>query len=150
MSRNLAYPVLTPITNGKSGMLFVMSGPCILDSALSGGGMPSTNLFGMAMRGYPEFYFCPVLLTIDFIIPLMITRSPFGMMLKAIESNQNREKYTGFNTGLYRIWAFVISGMDAGLAGGLLAATDPLTGVEWMHRSAASGVVVLMTILGVV
>jgi ABC-type branched-subunit amino acid transport system permease subunit len=43
--------------------------------------------------------------------------------------------------------AFVISGMYAGLAGGLLAAMDPLTGAERMQWT-ASGEVVLMTILG--
>ncbi|MEL6268130.1 MAG: branched-chain amino acid ABC transporter permease, partial [Pseudomonadota bacterium] len=42
---------------------------------------------------------------------------------------------------------FVISGMYAGLAGGLLAVTDPLAGAERMQWT-ASGEVVLMTILG--
>ena len=43
--------------------------------------------------------------------------------------------------------AFVISGMYAGLAGGLLASMDPLAGAERMQWT-ASGEVVLMTILG--
>jgi len=43
--------------------------------------------------------------------------------------------------------AFVISGMYAGLAGGLLAITDPLAGAERMQWT-ASGEVVLMTVLG--
>ena len=43
--------------------------------------------------------------------------------------------------------AFVISGMYAGLAGGLMACTDPLAGAERMQWT-ASGEVVLMTILG--
>jgi len=43
--------------------------------------------------------------------------------------------------------AFVISGMFAGLAGGLMAVTDPLAGAERMQWT-ASGEVVLMTILG--
>ena len=46
-----------------------------------------------------------------------------------------------------RSTAFVISGMYAGLAGALLAVTDPLAGAERM-RWTASGEVVLMTILG--
>jgi ABC-type branched-subunit amino acid transport system permease subunit len=41
----------------------------------------------------------------------------------------------------------VISGVYAGLAGGLLAVTDPLAGAERMQWT-ASGEVVLMTILG--
>jgi len=69
------------------------------------------------------------------------------MMLRAIKSNQNRLNYTGVNTRPYLLSAFVISGMYAGLAGALLAVTDPLAGAERMQWT-ASGEVVLMTILG--
>src|SRR5690606_6128997 len=55
--------------------------------------------------------------------------------------------YTGFNIKPYMLAAFVISGMYAGLAGGLLAVTDPIAGPERMQWT-ASGEVVLMTILG--
>jgi len=56
-------------------------------------------------------------------------------------------QFTGFNTRPYALSAFVISGMYAGLAGALLAVTDPLAGAERMQWT-ASGEVVLMTILG--
>jgi ABC-type branched-subunit amino acid transport system permease subunit len=82
-----------------------------------------------------------------FYISLRIFRSPFGMMLRAVKSNQNRMSYTGLNTRPYTLAAFVISGMYAGLAGGLMAITDPLAGAERMQWT-ASGEVVLMTILG--
>jgi ABC-type branched-subunit amino acid transport system permease subunit len=55
--------------------------------------------------------------------------------------------YTGFNTRPYVLLSFVISGMYAGMAGALLAVTDPLAGAERMQWT-ASGEVVLMTILG--
>ena len=55
--------------------------------------------------------------------------------------------YTGLNARPYALAAFVISGMYAGLAGGLMAAVDPLAGAERMQWT-ASGEVVLMTILG--
>jgi len=55
--------------------------------------------------------------------------------------------YTGLNKRPYTLAAFVISGMYAGLAGGLMAAMDPLAGAERMQWT-ASGEVVLMTILG--
>ena len=69
------------------------------------------------------------------------------MTLRAIKSNQNRMNYTGLNSRPYTLAAFVISGMYAGLAGGLLASMDPLAGAERMQWT-ASGEVVLMTILG--
>ncbi|WP_288903419.1 branched-chain amino acid ABC transporter permease [uncultured Sneathiella sp.] len=151
MSYNLAYSVLTPITNGETGLQLARSDPRILDHLFSdsqaSAGLPSTDLFGETMSGYPGFYFCAVLLIICFYISMRIFRSPFGLMLKGIKSNQNRMKYTGLNTRPYMLTAFIISGMYAGLAGSLLAVTDPLAGAERMQWT-ASGEVVLMTILG--
>jgi ABC-type branched-subunit amino acid transport system permease subunit len=112
-----------------------------------GEGLPSTSLFGMSMSGWSGYYFCGVIMIIAFYISLRIFRSPFGMMLRAVKSNQNRMSYTGLNTRPYTLAAFVISGMYAGLAGGLMAITDPLAGAERMQWT-ASGEVVLMTILG--
>lgn len=148
MSYNLAYSVLTPITNGETGLQLTLNDARILDSALTeSGGLPSTTLFGLKMSGFSGFYFCAVLLIIGFFVALKISRSPFGLVLKGIKSNQTRMKFTGFNTRPYLITAFVISGMYAGLAGSLMAVTDPLAGAERMQWT-ASGEVVLMTILG--
>ena len=150
MCYSLAYSVLTPITNGETGLQLSQQDPRYLDSMMGvevEAGLPSTNLFGMAMSGYSGFYFCAVMLIIGFYISLKIFRSPYGLKLTAIKSNQTRMKYTGFNTKPYLLSAFVISGMYAGLAGSLMAATDPLAGAERMQWT-ASGEVVLMTILG--
>jgi len=146
MSYNLAYSVLTPLTNGETGLQLTMEDARILDG-VAGSGLPSTTFFGMSMSGYSGFYFCAVLLIIGFFISLRIFRSPFGLKLLAIKSNQNRMSYTGFNTKPYLLTAFVISGVYAGLAGALMSVTDPLAGAERMQWT-ASGEVILMTILG--
>ena len=150
MSYNLAYSVLTPITNGETGLQLTQADPRVLDITFGrdyGAVLPSSDLFGVDMTGYPGFYFCAVMLILCFFIAMRIFRSPFGMMLRAVKSNQNRMNYTGLYTRPYALAAFVISGMYAGLAGGLLAVTDPLAGAERMQWT-ASGEVVLMTILG--
>ena len=150
MAYNLAYSVLTPLTNGETGLQLAKDDPRSWDRFFGvpvADGLPSTNFFGYSMVGYSGFYFCAVLLILSFYISIRITRSPFGLMLKAVKSNQNRLKYTGINTRSYALTAFVISGCYAGLAGALLAVTDPLAGPDRMHWS-ASGEVVLMTILG--
>ena len=150
MSYNLAYSVLTPITNGETGLQLKIADPRVIDNMfikVATEGIPSTNLFGIKMSGYSGFYFCAVILIICFWISLKIFRSPFGLTLSGIKSNQHRMKYTGFNPRPYLLAAFVISGMYAGLAGALLAVTDPLAGAERMQWT-ASGEVVLMTILG--
>ena len=124
MSFNLAYSVLTPITNGETGLQISLSDPRILDGANA----PSyPNLFGAQMNAATTldfgawsftfsvgYYLCAVIMLLAFYISIR---------------------------------AFVISGMYAGLAGGLLAAMDPLAGAERMQWT-ASGEVVLMTILG--
>jgi len=150
MSYNLAYSVLTPITNGETGLRVLNSDPRIFDRMFGGGetqGVLLANFFGIELTGYAGFYFCAAILIIAFYVSLRIFRSPFGMMLRAVKSNQNRMNYTGLNPRPYTLAAFVISGMYAGLAGALLCVTDPLAGAERMQWT-ASGEVVLMTILG--
>lgn len=160
MSYNLAYSVLTPITNGETGLQLALDDPRILDAVNTSGSLPSTNLFGLAMNDTAKFeflgmtlqfnvgfYFCAIILIGAFYLSLRIFRSPFGLMLRAIKTNQTRLNYTGLNSRPYTLAAFVISGMYAGLAGGLMAITDPLAGAERMQWT-ASGEVVLMTILG--
>ncbi len=149
MSYNLAYSVLTPITNGETGLQLALNDPRVIDAAVGHTfvGQPIPTLFGTPIGGYAGFYFCAGFLIITFFIAQRIAGSPFGMMLKAIKSNQTRMQFTGFNTRPYALSAFVISGMYAGLAGALLAVTDPLAGAERMQWT-ASGEVVLMTILG--
>ncbi|MFO7854672.1 MAG: branched-chain amino acid ABC transporter permease [Paracoccaceae bacterium] len=160
MSYNLAYSVLTPITNGETGLQILLDDPRVLERAPAAGERPLTNLFGlpmnetwsvpmfgMQMHFNVGFYVCAALLILAFWVSMRIFRSPFGMMLRAVKSNQNRMSYTGLDTKPYALAAFVISGVYAGLAGGLLAAMDPLAGAERMQWT-ASGEVVLMTILG--
>lgn len=160
MSFNLAYSVLTPITNGETGLQLALTDPRILDSAQQGGSLPVTSLFGAEMRSAMTldvagwsftfsvgYYLCAIIMLIAFYLSVRLFRSPFGLMLRAIKSNQQRLNYTGLESRPYTLAAFVISGMYAGLAGGLLASMDPLAGADRMQWT-ASGEVVLMTILG--
>lgn len=157
MMYRLAYSVLTPITNGETGLQIRATDPRVLDGANASA---SPNLFGLDLATSAKwevlghvftfnvgFYFCAVLAIVMFYLTLRIFRSPFGLILRAVKSNQTRLNYTGHNTRPYTLAAFVISGLYAGLAGGLLAVMDPLAGAERMVWT-ASGEVVIMTILG--
>ncbi|MBV2361737.1 branched-chain amino acid ABC transporter permease [Thalassococcus sp. CAU 1522] len=161
MSFALAYSVLSNpkfnLTNGETGLQVYANDPQIFHSA----GMPDMpHLFGYSMRATQTldvgawqfqfnfgYYVCAVVMLITFYLAIRLFRSPFGMMLRAVKSNQQRLTYTGLNPRPYTLAAFVISGMYAGLAGGLMASMDPLAGAERMQWT-ASGEVVLMTILG--
>ncbi|AAV94323.1 branched-chain amino acid ABC transporter permease [Ruegeria pomeroyi] len=161
MSFALAYSVLSNpkfnLTNGETGLQVYADDPQIFHRD----GLPDMpHLFGLSMRSTYKldlgawsfdfnagYYLCAVIMMVMFYLAIRIFRSPFGMMLRAVKSNQQRMNYTGLNPRPYTLAAFVISGMYAGLAGGLMAAMDPLAGAERMQWT-ASGEVVLMTILG--
>ncbi|MEM1400510.1 MAG: branched-chain amino acid ABC transporter permease, partial [Pseudomonadota bacterium] len=161
MSFALAYSVLTPITGGETGLQLSLSDPRYLGvSQTAEGSIPLTHFFGLQMRDSFEleaggwlftfnagYYLSAIVMLIAFYVAIRIFRSPFGTMLRAVKSNQQRMHYTGLNPKPYTLAAFVISGMYAGLAGGLMVAMDPLAGAERMFWT-ASGEVVLMTILG--
>ncbi len=161
MSFALAYSVLSNpkfnLTNGETGLQVYADDPQILQGANS---PDLPHLFGLPMRATytmdvgawsfdfnAGYYLCAIVMMVVFYLSIRIFRSPFGMMLRAVKSNQQRMSYTGLNSKPYTLAAFVISGMYAGLAGGLMAAMDPLAGAERMQWT-ASGEVVLMTILG--
>ncbi len=161
MSFALAYSVLSNpkfnLTNGETGLQVYADDPQWLHSDH----LPNLpHLFGLSMRSTytldlgawsfdfnAGYYLCAAIMMVVFYLAIRIFRSPFGMMLRAVKSNQQRMNYTGLNARPYTLAAFVISGMYAGLAGGLMAAMDPLAGAERMQWT-ASGEVVLMTILG--
>lgn len=160
MSFALAYSVLTPITGGETGLQPKISDPRMLDAALASGEAPRANLFGLEMGTSYElalsgwvftfnvgYYVAAIVMIVALYIAIRIFRSPFGVMLRAVKSNQQRMRYTGLNPKPYTLAAFVISGMYAGLAGGLMVAMDTQVGPERMFWT-ASGEVVLMTILG--
>ena len=160
MSYALAYSVLTPVTGGETGLQPKISDPRIFDGALADGASPQANLFGLSMKASTElnignwvftfnagYYIAAAVMLLAFYLSIRIFRSPFGMMLRAVKSNQQRMNYTGLNSKPYTLAAFVISGMYAGLAGGLLVAMDTQVGAERMFWT-ASGEVVVMTILG--
>ncbi|SHH87354.1 branched-chain amino acid ABC transporter permease [Marivita hallyeonensis] len=175
MSYALAYSVLATdmdgptqqgllqkgLTGGETGLQLTLQDPRILGAQTTAdGNIPVPTLFGLEMRSATElvlgdwvftfsagYYFSAVVMLIAFYLSIRIFRSPFGMVLRSIKSNQQRLTYTGMNPRPYMLAAFVISGMYAGLAGGLMAAMDPLAGPERMFWT-ASGEVVLMTILG--
>ena len=161
MSFALAYSVLSNpkfnLTNGETGLQVYSRDPQWLHRASLPDmphffGLSVRSTYTLRMNGWSfdfnaGYYICAAIMILMFYISIRIFRSPFGMMLRAIKSNQQRLNYTGLNSRPYTLAAFVISGMYAGLAGGLLAAMDPLAGPDRMQWT-ASGEVVLMTILG--
>lgn len=77
----------------------------------------------------------------------MIVHSRFGMVLQGAKGNNERVVMLGYNTYLYRLVAYVISGALAGLAGALLGNFTTFISPEMMDWS-RSGELMFMVILG--
>ncbi len=159
MSYALAYSVLTPITGGETGLQIKNTDTPLL-GGVADGAIGRANLFGAEMGNSRMleignwvftfnlgYYIAALCMLLAFYLSIRIFRSPFGIMLRAVKSNQQRMNYTGLMPKRYTLSAFVISGMYAGLAGGLMVAMDTQVGPERMFWT-ASGEVVIMTILG--
>lgn len=77
----------------------------------------------------------------------LIVRSRFGAALAGIRVNEQRMRAAGFATYGYKLAAFVLAGMLAGLAGFLVASRDGVVNPEMLSWH-VSGDVLLMVILG--
>jgi len=75
------------------------------------------------------------------------TRSPFGLSLRGIRSNEVRLAALGYRTGLHRYLAWVITTFFTGIAGVLYVFVNQLISPTTMDF-AANGLFVLMVVLG--
>ena len=76
-----------------------------------------------------------------------IIHSPFGQVIKGIRENEPRATSLGYRTDDYKLIAFVLSCMIAGVAGGTKALVFGIATLTDVN-SATSGEVVLTTLLG--
>ena len=110
-------------------------------------GLPTPMLFSMEMKGDNIFYFCTLIAIVLFYAAKRIERSPVGLMMKSIKSNQVRLEYTGISALKYKLLAFVLSAVYAAIAGSLMVVYEPFVGHEFLgwHQS---GEVVIMSVIG--
>ena len=77
----------------------------------------------------------------------LITRTPLGRLANAVRDNAERVSFLGYDPARVRMLVFALSGLFAGIAGGLVALNDEIATSANMG-SAASGSVLLMTFIG--
>jgi branched-chain amino acid transport system permease protein len=70
--------------------------------------------------GLPMYWLLAAFFLVGFIIARRIAYSPFGVVLRAIKENTARAAMLGHSVPRYKLAAFVIAALYAGLAGGLL------------------------------
>lgn len=110
-------------------------------------GIPTPMLFGMKMQNLNVYYFAAFIAIGLYYMARWIGKSPFGLMLRAIKSNQTRLEYTGVNVQKYKLSAFIISAAYAAVAGSLMVIYEPYVASEFLSWH-ESGKVVIMSVLG--
>ena len=116
--------------------------------------IPTPSLLGMSpgtdkmeFLAFRYYYYVLAMFVLCALVMWVIVHSPFGKALQAIRDNETRAEFVGIRIRRYRLIAFVISGVFAGLAGALWA---PLNGLAtpdvlvWTF----SGEIVFMAVLG--
>ena len=154
--RSGVYFAVLTLTFGQMPYFFAL-GP---GAALTNGdnGYSDVNIgevFGMIDLGTPlpfitsfEYLFVGVLFLGALAVANRIVNSPYGLIFEALGENEQRVEFVGMNVFRYKLMAFVLSAMFAGLGGALFvmheAYIHPNTGYYWIQ----SGDFVIMTVLG--
>jgi branched-chain amino acid transport system permease protein len=93
------------------------------------------------------FYFVLAVLAAAIVLLWRLVHSPFGKALQAIRMNETRARFVGYDVWLTK-WAVVtLSGAFAGLAGGLMAASQESAYPDVMSVH-SSGFIVMATLIG--
>jgi branched-chain amino acid transport system permease protein len=135
----MAYFVFhdTSIGGGSDGM-FLTFRPALQ--------IGSTTLVDLELPLH-RYYLATLCLAATYGLLFMLRRSRFGHALTGIRANEQRMRAAGYNTYAYKLAAFVIAAMLAGLAGFLMASKDGAVNPEYLSWH-ESGAVLLMIILG--
>jgi branched-chain amino acid transport system permease protein len=125
-----------------------------LQASFTGGedglqGVPRGKLFGLLpLANDTAMYFVVLAVFVaTFLFISRVVHSPYGQVLKAIRENEPRAISLGYDVDRYKLLAFVLSTMLAGLAGALKTLVLGFATLSDAHWS-LSGEVVLMTLLG--
>jgi len=93
------------------------------------------------------FYFVVAFLTLCIVLLWRLVHSPFGKALQAIRMNETRARFVGYNVWLTKLAVVGLSGVFAGLAGGLLAISQESAYPNVMSLH-GSGYIVMATLIG--
>jgi branched-chain amino acid transport system permease protein len=111
------------------------------------GDMGISGVPPLSQNSIVVYYITLILLILSLIIMIQITKSNMGTILKSIRDDETSSEASGINITKYKVIAFMISGLFAGLAGGLFVmynrSVNPL-----IFQPYYSFVVLIMAALG--
>ncbi|HSE04544.1 MAG TPA: branched-chain amino acid ABC transporter permease [Methylomirabilota bacterium] len=111
-------------------------------------GIPRPSLPGIDLVGIRSFHgYLLVLFVVAAVVLWRVVRSPFGHVLRGIHENEARMEAVGYAVDRYKLVAFVIAGIFAGLAGSLYAQFNGSITPDAFFWT-TSGEALLMVIIG--
>jgi branched-chain amino acid transport system permease protein len=112
---------------------------------------PELTFHGMSLLDFSDwrqfYYVCLVVLVGAYFLLLGLVRSPFGRVLQGIRANEVRMNSLGYDSYRYKLAAFTVAGMLAGVAGALFASIDGFVTPELFNWH-QSGLAIMMVVLG--
>jgi branched-chain amino acid transport system permease protein len=106
------------------------------------------GLFSISVSAMERYYYVVLVLSLLAIVAMRrLVRSPLGLTLQAIRDSETRAEFAGVPVRKYRLVAFTIAGLYAGLAGALLTPLENTVTPPVAHWS-TSAEPVLATLLG--
>ncbi len=125
------------VTGGDDGLVGVPRAPLAIP------GLGSLSLATME-----RYYYVVLVLSLLAILAMhRLVRSPLGLTLQAIRDSESRAEFAGVPVRTYRLIAFTIAGLYAGLAGALLPPLENTVTPPIAHWS-TSAEPVLATLMG--
>ena len=131
------------LTNGDNGFSGIEA------HGLFFGAIPLDAQLIPVFDSYTVMYaFASVVMLIAVWVGNRIINSPYGLIFEALGENEERVEFVGLNVFRYKLMAFVISAVFAGVGGAMFVIHEqyihPTTGLYWIQ----SGDFVIMTVLG--
>jgi branched-chain amino acid transport system permease protein len=106
------------------------------------------GLFSISVSAMERYYYVVLVLSLLAIVAMRrLVRSPLGLTLQAIRDSETRAEFAGVPVRKYRLVAFTIAGLYAGLAGAMLTPLENTVTPPVAHWS-TSAEPVLATLLG--
>jgi branched-chain amino acid transport system permease protein len=120
------------------------------ENGIPGVPVPTLGFGEHAVRisaGLPMYALFAIIFFAGYVLARRIVRSPVGAILRAIKENTGRVAMLGHNVAAYKLTAFVIAALYAGLAGGLLGSFQSYMPPDAFSLE-TSGQLVVQTIVG--
>ncbi|EEG78644.1 branched-chain amino acid ABC transporter permease [Dethiobacter alkaliphilus] len=99
----------------------IMMGIVFTFPQLTGGELGISGITRLAETRLAEYYLSLIIMLIIVLAMWKIVTSKIGLIFHAIREDEITVRASGINTSLYKMLAFIISGLFAGVAGGMYA-----------------------------